>query len=358
MRIRPVDLDDQLIMGLHDAYVAASTDDPGPKLSLAHFRHTVCTDAPGERVEVWVAAEEGKVAGGYALSLSRLDNTHMGWIFPLVVRPERRGHGLGSRLFEHALDRMRAHGRRLLLAETSATGVGARFARTHGMSVSLVEARRTLDLRRADWAALERLLPRVEGYSLERCVGPADPGLLPDLVTLMGGMNDAPRDADLEDAAFNVERLRAREEGIPATGRTCYTMIARRDSDGAPAGYTRVYLQADRSDGWGSQADTMVLGEHRARRLGLLLKLGNLLWLREREPQLERIITWNATSNAPMLAINEAMGFELFDEWNEWRLTVEAGRSADSRSIVADKEPGTAGHATKGHGTTRLPGAN
>ncbi|SDG97044.1 GNAT family N-acetyltransferase [Nonomuraea jiangxiensis] len=320
MRLQPVDLDDQLILGLHDAYVAGSADDPGPKLSLAHFRHAVCTDAPGERNEAWVAVEEGEVAGGYALSFPQLDNTHMGWIFPLSVRPERRGHGLGSRLFEHALDRMRAHGRRLLLTETPVTGVGSRFARAHGMTVSLVEARRTLDLRRADWAALERLLPRVEGYSLERWTGPADPALLPDLATLMGGMNDAPRDADLEDAHFTTERLRAREQDIPLTGRTCYTTIARRDQDGAPAGYTRVYLEADRSDGWGSQADTMVLSEHRGHRLGLLLKLSNLLWLRESEPHLERIITWNATSNGPMLAINEAMGFELFDEWNEWRL--------------------------------------
>lgn len=66
----------------------------------------------------------------------------------------------------------------------------------------------------------------------------------------------------------------------------------------------------------------MVLREHRGHRLGLLLKLTNLLWLREREPHLERIITWNATSNGPMLAINEAMGFELLDEWNEWRLAL------------------------------------
>ncbi|MFG1702454.1 GNAT family N-acetyltransferase [Nonomuraea sp. M3C6] len=323
MRIQPIELDSDLVTGLHDAYVAASTDDPGPQLSLARFRRDVCTDTPGERAEAWAAVEDGKVVGGYALSLSQLDNTHMGWIFPLVVRPERRSRGLGSALFEHALDRLRGHGRRLLLTETPATGVGAHFALAHGMTVALKEARRTLDLRKADWEALERLLPKVEGYSLERWIGPAGPDLLPDLTTLMNGMNDAPRDADIEDIQFSLERLRAREEGIPATGSTCYTMIARRDSDGAPAGYTRVYLEADRSDGWGSQADTTVLSEHRGHRLGLLLKLSNLFWLREREPHLEQIITWNATSNTHMLAINEAMGFELFDEWNEWRLPVQ-----------------------------------
>ncbi|RVX38222.1 acetyltransferase (GNAT) family protein [Nonomuraea polychroma] len=325
MRIQRIDpaRHEDLIAGLHDAYVAAYSHDPGPSLSLPLFRGDVCTDLPGQLTEAWaVLAEDGKVAGGYGLALPRLDNTHMGWLFPLVVRPERRARGLGTALFEHALDRLRGHGRRLLLTETSATGIGARFAQARGMTVSLAEARRTLDLRTADWGALERILPQVDGYSLERWVGPAGPELMPDLAILMNGMNDAPRDTDIEDALFTVERMRDREERITPNGVTCYTTIARRDRDGAPAGYTRIYLQADRSDGWGNQADTMVLREHRGHRLGLLLKLSNLLWLREREPHLERIITWNATSNTHMLAINEAMGFELLDEWNEWRLAL------------------------------------
>ncbi|TMR10850.1 GNAT family N-acetyltransferase, partial [Nonomuraea turkmeniaca] len=291
-------------------------------LSLPHFRREVCIDRPGQLTEAWAVVRDGKVAGGYGLALSRLDNTHMGWLFPLVVRPEQRERGLGTALFEHALDRLRRRGRRLLLTETPATGVGARFAQARGMSVSVVVARRTLDLRTASWDALERMIPQVEGYSLERWIGPAGPGLAPDLATLMGGMNDAPRDPGLEDAIFSAERLRDREDGITPNGLTCYTTIARRDTDGAPAGYTRVYLKADRSDGWGSQADTMVLAEHRGHQLGLLLKLTNLLWLREREPHLERIITWNATTNRPMLAINEALGFEPLDEWNEWRLAL------------------------------------
>jgi hypothetical protein len=62
-----------------------------------------------------------------------------------------------------------------------------------------------------------------------------------------------------------------------------------------------------------------VLGPHRGHRLGLLLKVANLLRLHEREPRIDRIITWNATSNSHMLDINRAMGFELLDEWNTWQ---------------------------------------
>jgi len=324
MRIQPIDFDQpgELLTGLHDAYVVGYAHEPGPVLSPAHFAVILSTGGPGDRSEGWVMTDGGKVVGGYGLGLPLHDNTHMGWLFPLVVRPELRGRGLGHELFEHALGRMRANGRTLLLGETPDVGIGARFARAHGMEVALKEARRTLDLRTADWARLRAMLPDVPGYHLERFEGPAGPELLADLATLMGGMNDAPRDAGVEDANFTLERMRAREESVARSGATCYTMIARRDSDGAPAGYTRVFLKADRSDGWGNQADTTVLREHRGHRLGLLLKIANLLWIREREPHLERIITWNATSNAHMLAINEAMGFELLDEFTEWRLTV------------------------------------
>ncbi|UBU15750.1 GNAT family N-acetyltransferase [Nonomuraea gerenzanensis] len=330
MRIQPIMIpdrpgdpsDDDLVAGLHAAYVAGYQEDAGPVVPLARFRRDMCAHSPSQQVEACALIDGEQVVGGYALAFPQLDNRRAGWIFPLVVQPGHRGRGLGAALFGHALDRMRAHGRTLLLTETPATGTGARFAGAHGMSVALSEARRTLDLRKADWPALERMLPEVSGYTLERWIGPAAPERLPDLATLLNGMNDAPRHDDVEEQNFSLERLRAREESMPEIGQTCYTTIARRDSDGAPAAYTRIFLDTGRTDGWAQQGDTAVLRAHRGHRLGLLLKLSNLLWLREHEPQAERVITWNATSNRHMLAINEAMGFELFDEWHQWRLTL------------------------------------
>ncbi|QYC39794.1 Acetyltransferase (GNAT) family protein [Nonomuraea coxensis DSM 45129] len=322
MTLQRVDLaqDGGLIAGLHDAYVAANAHDPGPLLALPRFRLNFGTDRPGQATEMWVAAEGGTVAGGYSLGLPRMDNTHTATIYPLVVRPERRGRGLGSTLFEHAVGRARAHGRKLLLTETPATGVGARFARAHGMTPSVTEARRTLDLRAADPAALEALTPAVPGYSLQQWAGPAGPELLDDLATLFDGMNDAPRDAGVEASGYDAERVGERERSIAEAGQTCYTTIARHDADGTPAAFTRLVIKADRSDGWANQVDTVVLRPHRGRRLGLLVKLANLLWLREREPHLDRVLTWNATTNVHMLAINETMGFRLLDEWHTWRL--------------------------------------
>ncbi|MEV0628421.1 GNAT family N-acetyltransferase [Nonomuraea wenchangensis] len=322
MSIQRVDLgqDQGMVAGLHEAYVAANADDPGPLLTLPRFRMSFAAERSDQGVEMWVATEGGKVTGGYSLGLPRLDNTHTASVFPLVVRPERRGRGLGAALFEHAVGRARAHGRRLLLTEAPATGVGARFARAHGMTPSTTEARRTLDLRAADPAALKAMTPAVEGYTLQQWAGPAGPELLDDLATLLDGMNDAPRDPGVEASGYDAERVGEGERRITGAGQTCYSTLARRVSDGAPAAFTRIAIKTDRSDGWANQVDTVVLRPHRGRRLGLLVKLANLLWLRESEPHLDRVITWNATTNVHMLAINEAMGFRLLDEWHIWRL--------------------------------------
>jgi RimJ/RimL family protein N-acetyltransferase len=56
----------------------------------------------------------------------------------------------------------------------------------------------------------------------------------------------------------------------------------------------------------------MVTRPHRGHRLGLLVKTAMLQWLAEAEPQLERIITWNAVANEHMIGINEALGYEVW----------------------------------------------
>ena len=61
--------------------------------------------------------------------------------------------------------------------------------------------------------------------------------------------------------------------------------------------------------GWGYQLITVVTREHRGHRLGLLLKVAMLELLATTEPRLERISTWNAESNAHMVAVNDALGY-------------------------------------------------
>ena len=83
--------------------------------------------------------------------------------------------------------------------------------------------------------------------------------------------------------------------------------MARHRESGAPAGITLLCLHELRP-AIAAQEDTSVLAGHRGHRLGLRLKLAMLDWLRTERPDVDAADTWNAPGNAPMIAINEALG--------------------------------------------------
>lgn len=331
--------DHPALAGLYD--IARACDRPGPAMSWRHFTASVRSGSGGERAEAWVAHDDGRinngrtddvqvgrdeVAGGYILHFPQDDNTHLA-LLRLMTRPGRRREGVGGALLDHAIGRARDEGRRVLIAEAPADGPGAAFAKARGFSPAATETRLVLDLRTADWSGLELLRARAvrhaTGYSLERWAGPTPDDLLGDMARLAEGMNDEPLgDLAMEDQRWTADRVRAREEMLARAGQRTYTMIARHTAGGEPAGFTQLVVDAERPEGWGRQSSTTVLAPHRGRRLGLVLKLANITWFRACEPSIERVITWNSVANPRMLAINEAMGFEVFDTWHQWQLDI------------------------------------
>ena len=137
---------------------------------------------------------------------------------------------------------------------------------------------------------------------------------------LTAAINDAPLDKlDIEDENFTPERLLASEHMQELLGRRIYRLVARETATGALAGVTVVSVDSEQP--WhAEQYDTSVVRGHRGHRLGVLLKIGMLRWLREQEPQLREIDTWNAVSNAHMIGVNELLGYEVLLTGVEWQL--------------------------------------
>ena len=67
----------------------------------------------------------------------------------------------------------------------------------------------------------------------------------------------------------------------------------------------------DRADTVRRPAGTIVRPDHRGHRLGLAVKCALTRAIQEHFPEAEYVRTQNAETNAPMVAINEAMGFEI-----------------------------------------------
>ena len=126
---------------------------------------------------------------------------------------------------------------------------------------------------------------------------------------MAAAINDAPTDdLDIEDEVFSADRMRAYETAQLNRGDQMFRTFVRHRESGELAGHSVVLVEGERPH-LGHQHDTTVVSNHRGHRLGMLLKTDMNLWLREVQPQLTEISTWNAESNDHMIAVNEAIGY-------------------------------------------------
>jgi GNAT superfamily N-acetyltransferase len=158
-------------------------------------------------------------------------------------------------------------------------------------------------------------------YSLIQWEGPAPAEILDDLVVLHSRMTiDAPlEDLDWEPENWTAERYREREQRVVANGQVCLCAVARHDPSGQIVALTDIGLTTGLPE-IAYQWATIVLPSHRGHRLGMLVKLANLAYLRSSRPRVRMLNTWNAAINGHMVDINEAIGFRAVERWREWQL--------------------------------------
>ena len=267
--------------------------------------------------------DKGRVVGVLQVTLPHWDNTHLGGV-DVTVDPLARRQGIGRRLFEVGVERVRAEGRRLVLTDSWAGSAGEKFAEAMGLERAAVGVQRRQELRALDWPRLDAEFAEAEsrasGYELLRIAGPTPEEMLVDVAVMTAAINDAPiDDLDIEDEVFTPERVRTFEAAQLAARMRIYRVIARERETGVLGGHTMVGVDAEHP-GYAGQYDTSVLRAHRGHRLGRLLKIAMLQWLTDEEPQLRTLDTWNAASNAHMIEVNEVLGYQVVATGIDWQL--------------------------------------
>jgi GNAT superfamily N-acetyltransferase len=269
----------------------------------------------------WVG---GRVVGALEVQLPQLDNLDAAMIW-LSVRPEARGRGIGSELLGRA-ERIGAdHGRTLFFAETEWAEPGAdvseTFASNRGYAVGQTVLRSEMALP-GDREALEAVLSAcgAEDYVLDGYVDDLPEAWLDDRAHLQQRMStDAPSDdLALEEEAWDADRLREQQQGLLSAGRRIVETVARHVPSGRIVGFTQVSVSAN-EPALAFQQDTLVLREHRGHGLGLRLKAANALRLIDELPEVTSVRTWNAASNAHMLAVNRRLGYTVDGYSREWQ---------------------------------------
>jgi GNAT superfamily N-acetyltransferase len=295
-----------------------------PFVSRESYLVEVRRPHPGCATERFLGLLDGVPSGVVELRLPRLDNRDSAEL-ELSVRPESRRRGLGRALHTYALDRVRELGRKRVIAEAGDQPAGGpAFATAMGAQAALSETRSRLDVTALDQGRLAGLLGAVRthaaGYELVQWSGAPADDLIDDVAYLDSRFNtDAPiGDLELEPEKIDAARLRETEERAQARGRTQFSTGARHVAGGRLVAWTQISAAADAPwHAW--QSITLVDPGHRGHRLGLLIKIENLMYACRRNPGLTAIDTFNARSNAHMLAINTTLGFRAVDTWTQWQ---------------------------------------
>lgn len=271
---------------------------------------------------VW-DAERTRPIGVASLWLEYTEsNRHLAW-FDLQVLPEIRRRRVGTELLGRMVDAATLDGRTMVGGGTVEATEGDTFATALGFEKKATERKSRLSIAEVDRPMLEtwvdRAAERAGEYELLGFEDRCPDELLEEYVALYDVTNTAPRDdLDMEDEVMTPERWREQEEKALANGDRCWILLARHRDSGDLAGFTQFFF-APYSEDVAWQGWTAVHPDHRDKGLGRWLKAANCLRLMDERPKVAHVDTWNAFSNAPMLGINDEMGFRILRGYNEWQ---------------------------------------
>lgn len=269
---------------------------------------------------VLLGAFEGEAMWGAGqVDLPLLDNTHA--VFTeFYVHPDRQRQGVGRALVNAGWEVVREEGRRVMMAEVFAPpeepSAGLLFAEALGFAVAIEEGLKVLDLPETEdlWDGLaERSAPYHQDYRLVTAYEHVPEELVAGYCRLNAVfVGEAPMgELDIEPEVWDEDRVRDREERNARSGRHPVMTLAV-TAAGEVVGMTE--LQLNDNAAWrGMQGGTIVLPEHRGHRLGLAMKVQNQRAVRERFPEVRLVFTGNAGVNAPMNAVNDALGYRAYE---------------------------------------------
>ena len=296
-------------------------------------------DQENQPTRLFVAREGTTIVGVARYELEAGDDPQTVWML-IDVPVEHRGRGIGRALSEWLESVAHTDAvRKAIVYSPSAALPGARITARSGAGSVAADDRSVRALQRSGFRleqvirASRLALPYPAGNALADAAARSgsDYGLhywidrtpepwLEDLALFNTRMSTDDPSAGLEEPedVWTPARVVEYEARLAETGRT--TLFAAVEDIGSErlVGFTTLSVppEVDRAV---AQIDTLVLGEHRGHRLGMLLKLANLDHLARERPGHPAVVTFNAEENRYMLDVNEAVGFVAVGYEGGWR---------------------------------------
>ena len=247
-------------------------------------------------------------------------------IFEIYVVEEHRGQGIGTMLLKEAVATCQQMGVTLLQAGSD-TESGNAFAQRFQFEVSGQGKENRLYMKEVDWAMVEDWAQagpqRAPGVQVVTFQGLYEEDLESYCRLYTEVFNQQPFD-QMEglEMTFTPERMRKLLERMQEQGSVWTTKISR-EPGGAVSGLTEIRYNPKQPH----KVDQLLTGvqeAYRGRGLGKWLKAAMLLYVRETYPDTAFVSTGNADTNAPMLSINQRLGFKAYKQETAYKQDVAA----------------------------------
>jgi len=280
-----------------------------------HRRRTT----PERAHELVLVAESGGDVVGYAhagLNYQAAGST-TAYVY-LTVEADRRGRGIGGTLYDALVEHARAIDATALQAMLFESEAGLRFAtaRAFAQARTAFEAAldpRTLELQPRPDVVLAPFtdLDRRDIHGVDEA-----------------GTRDEPTTEQVEEFPYDewLDTTWKHPDFSPAGSFAALV-------DGKPVSLSMLYVAPELRRA--SNGFTTTLREHRGRGLALACKIASLRWAAA--TGIERVLTANDDTNAPMLAINRRLGYEPLGRLVTMRRELEPAPEPASADTVANR---------------------
>jgi mycothiol synthase len=279
------------------------------------------------RLEVWNLWEDNIIIAELFAALSLDDeNKHLIDGDLNVLKPYRR-KGYSKPLIAKLLEMAEHYQRTLVILHTSSMiPAGSLVAEHLGANKGMETHTNQLVLAEIDQQLLETWINKAQTSAKDFEMGfwgdrfPEEE--IHAIANMMEVMNDQPRgDLEIEDWKITPEDLRQSEAYRKAQKVKRWVLYVRH-KNGELAGFTETHWDPENPENL-YQDDTGVVPKYRGHGLGKWLKATMIQKVLAERPIVKRIRTGNADSNAPMLAINNALGFKPYIAETVWQIEIE-----------------------------------